>query len=64
MSSRTDTSQRDAPAESLTAWFVVLERARRTDNYELADRARCELACLGVTVKFGRPQRRRERGRR
>ncbi len=39
-------------AESPTAWFAVLERARLTDDFELAAQAQRELARLGVVVRF------------
>jgi hypothetical protein len=42
----------DAPADSPTAWFAVLERARRTNDYALAAQAQRELVRLGVVVKF------------
>ncbi len=41
--------------ESPTAWFACLERARLTDNYELAARAQWQLERLGVIVVFRRP---------
>jgi hypothetical protein len=41
---------RDSP----TAWFALLERAKRTGDRELADRARRELERLGVHVTFDR----------
>ena len=41
-------------AESPAAWFVVLERARKVGDFELAARAVRELGRLGVTVKFRR----------
>ena len=40
------------PIESPTAWFAVLERARRIEDYELAARAKRELKRLGVTVQI------------
>lgn len=43
-------------ANSPVAWFVTLERARATDNFELAAKARQELELLGVIVKYKRPQ--------
>ena len=46
----------DSAIDSPTAWFAALERARRTEDYELAARAKRELARLGVTVKWGRPR--------
>lgn len=47
--------RQDAASSSATAWFAVLERARRTDDYDLAARAQRELKRLGVHVKFKRP---------
>jgi hypothetical protein len=38
----------DCPA----AWFVVLDRARRTNDLALAERARRELRRLGVVIEF------------
>lgn len=49
-----DQSRRDEAIDSPTAWFAVLERARRTEDYELAARAKRELDRLGVSVKFHR----------
>lgn len=45
---------RDRYADSPVVWFVVLERARRDSNFELAAKARQELDRLGVTVKYRR----------
>lgn len=45
---------RRRPNDSSTAWFAVLEHARRTNNFELAARAQRELRRLGVDVKFRR----------
>jgi hypothetical protein len=44
----------DTATDSPTAWFAVLERARLTDDYELAAKAQAELERLGVRVKFDR----------
>lgn len=41
------------PENSGTAWFAVLERARLTDDYDLAARAEKELRRLGIRVSFG-----------
>ncbi|MCI0629274.1 MAG: hypothetical protein L0Y44_01305 [Phycisphaerales bacterium] len=49
-----DEPWRDSPA----GWFVVLERARETNDYEAAGRALRELRRLGVIVKY-RPRKRR-----
>ena len=38
--------------ESPTAWFCVLERARRENNFVLAARAQRELKRLGVKVAY------------
>jgi hypothetical protein len=35
-------------------WLLLLERGRRTDNFDLAAMARRELARLGITVRYGR----------
>ncbi len=43
-------SQGDSPADSQTAWFAALERARLTDDYALAAKAQHELQRLGVSV--------------
>ncbi len=48
-----DEPWRDSPA----GWFVVLERARETNEYEAAGRALRELRRLGVIVKY-RPRKR------
>ena len=40
------------PEDSPAAWFVVLERARRTNDFELAARALRELERLGVKVTY------------
>ena len=42
----------DTATESPTAWFAVLERARLTEDFELAAKARAELERLGVKVRF------------
>ena len=42
--------------ESRVAWFVVLDRARRDNNFVLAARAQSELERLGVKVQFRRPR--------
>jgi 5,10-methylenetetrahydrofolate reductase len=39
---------------SPVAWFVMLERARTTGDFERAAQAVRELKRLGVTVTFGR----------
>jgi len=47
-------------AQSPTAWFAALERARDTNDFELAAQAVRELKRLGVTVRFHR--RRKDAG--
>jgi hypothetical protein len=42
----------DEVIDSPTAWFAALDRARLTDDYELAARAKRELERLGVRVRF------------
>ncbi len=42
---------------SPVAWFVVLEHARRTQDFETAARARRALAALGVRVTYTRRRR-------
>jgi len=39
-------------SDSPIAWFVVLETARRQNNFELAARAKGELERLGVVIKY------------
>ena len=40
------------PEDSPAAWFVMLERARHTNDATLAARARRELKRLGVKVTY------------
>ena len=40
------------PEDSPAAWFVVLERARRINDFDLAARARRELERLWVKVRY------------
>lgn len=40
--------------DSPVAWFLILERARKTGDFEAASQAAKELKRLGVTVKYGR----------
>lgn len=40
------------PEDSPAAWFVMLERARQTNDSALAARAQQELNRLGVTVTY------------
>jgi hypothetical protein len=42
----------DEPEESPTAWFAVLERALRTNDFALAQKAKERLAALGVVVRL------------
>ena len=49
---------RGGPEDSPVAWFAVLERARRTNDFELAAQAQRELQRLGVVVRFARPKAR------
>ena len=51
-----DAEQLPDTNDSPTAWFAVLERARLTDDYELAALARRELERLGVKVHFQQRQ--------
>ncbi len=53
MAKKTKTKPADS-TDSPVAWFCVLERARNTDDYELAARANHELKRLGVDVRFRR----------
>ncbi len=43
------------------AWLLLLERGRQSGDFELAARARRELARLGITVTYRRPQLARKR---
>jgi hypothetical protein len=56
------TNKADDPIDSPTAWFAVLERARRTHDYELAAQAQRELRRLGVIVRFIRPKAKGQQG--
>jgi hypothetical protein len=40
---------------SIYTWFAVLEGARNTGDFELAAKAKRELARLGVDVRYRRP---------
>ena len=46
-----DDARREAQ-ESATAWFAVLERARRIYDFRLAAKAVSELERLGIKVKY------------
>jgi hypothetical protein len=50
--------ERDDPA----VWLLLLERGRRTGDFELAARAKRELERLGIYVTYRRPPN-RETGR-
>jgi len=39
-------------SDSPIAWFVVLETARRQNDFELASRAKHELERLGIGIKY------------
>jgi hypothetical protein len=45
-------TERDDP----TVWMLLLERGRRTGNFELAAQAKNELERLGVFVSYRRPK--------
>ncbi len=50
--------QNDRRAEdSPVAWFAVLERARQSNDFETAAKARQELERLGVKVKYATPRK-------
>ncbi|MFH0983756.1 MAG: hypothetical protein V2A79_19750 [Planctomycetota bacterium] len=49
-SDKRDQTYRDSP----TAWFAVLERARRDNDFRRAAEAERELRRLGVRVRFSR----------
>ena len=57
------TTADDTAINSPTAWFAMLERARKTQDYQLADRAKRELERLGVRVVFSTPRHPRGSGR-
>jgi hypothetical protein len=57
MRTQDDCDDADTAADSPTAWFAVLERARLTEDYELAAKAQAELERLGVKVRFHRRER-------
>ena len=42
---------------SPVAWFVVLERAKKDNDFELAAKAKRELERLGVIVKYYKKNR-------
>lgn len=41
-------------------WLLLLERGRRTGDFDLAARAKRELDRLGIRVTYGRPKDRRK----
>jgi hypothetical protein len=47
----------DQDRDDPTVWLLLLERGRRTCDFELAARAMRELARLGIRVTYGRPKR-------
>jgi len=59
--------QRRPPGESKTVnererddpvvWLLLLERGRRTGDFELAARAKRELARLGIRLIYDRPKK-------
>lgn len=46
-------TERDDPA----VWMLLLERGRQTGDFELAARAKRELARLGVYVTYRKPRK-------
>ena len=59
MAVRTDQEIADArrkATQSPTAWFAVLESARRKGDIALSHRALAELERLGVKVQFDQPR--------
>jgi hypothetical protein len=46
-------SERDDPV----VWLLLLERGRRTGDFELAARAKRELKRLGIHVTYRRPKK-------
>jgi hypothetical protein len=44
-------------SDSPIVWFVVLETARKENNFELAARAKAELARLDIIIKYRKPVR-------
>lgn len=51
------------PEDCPAAWFVVLERARRTNDFDLAAQARRELERLGVKVTYTQTRKGARHGR-
>jgi hypothetical protein len=54
----------DRDRDDPLVWLLLLERGRRTGDFELAARAKWELARLGVRVAYGRPHPKRQEARR
>jgi hypothetical protein len=46
----------DDDRDDPVAWLLLLERGRRTGDFELAASAQRELARLGIRVSYGRPR--------
>ena len=44
-----------ADREDPLVWLLLLERGRQTGNFDLAARAKRELALLGIRVSYRRP---------
>jgi hypothetical protein len=55
---------RDGKIANRVVWFAVLQRAQRTDDANLAARARRQLERLGVDVQFrdGKDEKRQDGG--
>jgi hypothetical protein len=49
--------------EDPLVWLLLLERGRKTGDFELAARAKRELERLGIRVIYQRPRRKREKSR-
>lgn len=47
--------------DDITTWLLLLERGRRSGDFDLAARAKRELERLGVRVTYGRRPRRKQR---
>ena len=46
------TKEKNLTHNNPVVWFVVLERARRDNNFDLAAKARRELKRLGLIIKY------------
>ncbi len=53
----------DRDRDDPVVWLLLLERGRRTGDFELAARAKQELARLGILVTYRRARRRKEKPR-